>query len=221
MAVASNLRSTAGSKIRAVYDAVWPYKLAFLVRNNFRLVFMTCWHCSMKIKVTTVQWRWLCSTRVPWDYVLEMQLRNTVSCVLPVEPLRERKMDFAKGWEGLRWYRFWSGWWNTLGLTPNSETLSWCWLGFAMCAPFERSALFWHLWHLWHWVPTLTATQPTSQPPTLASPIQGDFLSKHTSAADCECELGVGWRGIWEIWRIALKPASFPESPPGSSFQAH
>ena len=58
-------------------------------------------------------------------------------------------------------------------------------------------------------------------PPTLASPIQGDFLSKHTSAADCECELGVGWRGIWEIWRIALKPASFPESPPGSSFQAH
>ena len=66
-----------------------------------------------------------------------------------------------------------------------------------MCAPFERSALFWHLWHLWHWVPTLTATQPTSQPPTLASPIQGDFLSKHTSAADCECELGIGWRGIW------------------------
>ena len=34
-------------------------------------------------------------------------------------------------------------------------------------------------------------------PPTLASPIQGDFLSKHTSAADCECELGIGWRGIW------------------------
>ena len=56
---------------------------------------------------------------------------------------------------------------------------------------------FWHLWHLWQWVPTLTATQPTTQPPTLASPIQGDFLSKHTSAADCECELGVGWRGIW------------------------
>ena len=67
--------------------------------------------------------------------------------------------------------------------------------GCAICTPFGRSALFWHLWHLWQWVPTLTATQPTTQPPTLASPIQGDFLSKHTSAADCE--LGLGWRGIW------------------------
>ena len=64
-----------------------------------------------------------------------------------------------------------------------------------VCSLRAIHTFFWHLWHLWHWVPTLTATQPTTQPPTLASPIQGDFLSKHTSAADCECELG--WRGIW------------------------